>query len=93
MAAINERIPDLDGEQVTAPDASIKKLPTFNENGGSVDLLTPEVDDEEVGQSDEANAERNELTEVRALIHDYQAMREETKLLEGQSERGVNGLH
>lgn len=92
MVAINERIPDLDGGQVTALEASIKKLPTFNENGGCVDLLSPEVDDEGVDQSDEANAERKALSEVRALIHDYQEMREETKLLEGQSKRVVTGL-
>ena len=85
VAAIKEKILNLDGGQVTALEASVKKLLTFNEKGGNVDFVAPEADNEEPDESGEANAERDALIEVRAMIRDYQSTREELKLLEDQS--------
>lgn len=85
IAAIKARIPDLDGGQVTALEASVKKLLTFNEKGGNVDFVAPEANDEDADESGEADADREALDEVRAMIRDYQATREEIKLLEHKS--------
>lgn len=83
LKAISEDLPNLDGEQKTALEVSIKKLLSFNEKGGNVDFVAPEENEE--GDSDEPSPTSAALAQVRAAIHEYQQVREQIKLLEDQS--------
>ena len=63
----------MNGEVKNALTKSIKKLLTFSEQGGIVDFVKPADDDESEPSPD--------LLAARTAIHDYQAIREEIKLL------------
>lgn len=82
IALIRGRLPNLDGEQVTALEGSIKKLLTFNEKGGNVDFVAPEAQ-ATTEESEEEGSDENldPLAEVQAVIREYQATREQLKLL------------
>jgi hypothetical protein len=77
---IKARLPNLNGEQVTALEGSIKKLLAFNEKGGNVDFVAPDVDGSE--------GSREKLTEVLAAIRGYQTEREQIKSLTDQRSSG-----
>lgn len=83
LKEIGTHLPNLDGEQKSALEVSIKKLLAFNEKGGNVDFVAPEGDDEvdEEGGA-EANPANAALAQVRAAIREYQEVREQMKLLE-----------
>lgn len=88
LGLIKKRLPNLDGEKVTALEGSIKKLLSFNEKGGNVDFVAPETKDNTDEEIQDGNEERlNALTGVLAVIRDYQATREKLKLLTDQSEK------
>lgn len=82
---IKARLPDLDGEQVTALEVSVKKLLAFNEKGGNVDFVSPNVGD---GNSTETEADTEKLQGVLAEIRGYQTEREQIKSLTFQRASG-----
>ncbi len=88
IALISNKIPDLDGEKITALEGSIKKLLAFNEKGGNVDFVAPE---EGAGDEDNDNADGEAATSAleaaRSAIHDYQEVREQIKLLTDLSQQ------
>lgn len=88
MGEIRKRFPGIDGEQSTALETSIKKLLAFNEKGGNLDFVAPPEASFENDQDDDGNSEdggRASMAEARSLIHEYQALREQMKLLENKS--------
>lgn len=68
-----------DGDIKAAFTASIKKLLTFNEKGGTVDFVSPETQPED--KAGEDGGVRAALIEAQAAIRDYQSERESLKLL------------
>lgn len=83
---IKVRIPDLDGEKITAIEGSIKKLLAFNEKGGNVDFVTPEsVEGGDIADGNEKD-DLDAIREVQTMIREYQATREELKLLVHQTD-------
>jgi len=84
---IQNTLPEINGEQKTALELAIRKLLAFNEKGGDVDFVAPEIgeEDEEGGEGAEADPASAALGQVRAAIRDYHAVREQIKLLEDQS--------
>lgn len=83
IAEIKRQLPSLDGEKVSALEASTRKLLSFNEKGGNVDFVAPDggtSDSEEEGVSDSG------IAAVQAAIRDYQSVREQLKLITDQSE-------
>lgn len=81
---IETRLPNIDGSQKTAVEASVRKLLTFGEQGGSVDFVTPESPPEENEDDLKGNEDqiaRAALTEAQTVIREYQAEREALKLL------------
>jgi hypothetical protein len=87
--AIKLKIPDLDGEKVAGLEGSIKKLLLFNEKGGNVDFVAPEVDGADPTSDPEGNKEiRTALVEARAAIHEYQSVREQIKTLTDMTDKG-----
>jgi hypothetical protein len=86
---INGKIPGLDGEKVTALEGSIKKLLSFSERGGNVDFVAPEAETDEAEVELDGNEEPlTALAEARAAIHEYQAVREQIKLLADMTTNG-----
>lgn len=81
VAAIKEKLPNLDGGQVTALEASVKKLLAFNEKGGNVDFVAPDADEITDHETDEIQPENAPFADVRAMIHQYQAVRDQMKLI------------
>lgn len=77
------KIAGKDGDVGVALTASIKKLLTFSEKGGTVDFVAPEV--EEPGESDsedtDAGSLKAALIEAKTAIREYQGERESLKLL------------
>ena len=91
MEEIRKRFPDIDGEQATALETSTKKLLAFNEKGGNLDFVAPPdaPSDGDKGEDENAGDEdRNAMAEVRSLIQEYQATREQLKLLEDRTDKG-----
>lgn len=79
---IKQKLPNLDGEQITAIEGSVKKLLVFNEKGGNVDFVAPEHDDEHDDEAaEDAGVPMSTLAEARKAINEYQAVREQLKLL------------
>lgn len=71
-----------DGDVPVALTASIKKLLTFSEKGGTVDFVAPELEEvEEETDEAEDDALRVALIAAKAAIRDYQGERESLKLL------------
>jgi len=72
------------GDVGVALTASIKKLLTFSEKGGTVDFVAPDVEDSGDGDA-ESEAEdgglKAALIEAKAAIREYQGERESLKLL------------
>ena len=85
VSAIKAKMPDLDGGQITALEASVKKLLTFNEKGGNVDFVAPQIDEEKFDDLHENEDGVHDFRDARALIHDYQKVREQIKMLEDRS--------
>jgi hypothetical protein len=83
MKEIREIHKPIDGEKSTALEASIKKLLAFNEAGGSVDFVAPEVDED--GEVEAENKPRSALAQVRAAIQEYQTVREQVRMLTDMS--------
>jgi hypothetical protein len=83
LAEVRGKLPTLAGEAETALSNSIKKLLAFNEKGGNVDFVTPAEndDDGEEGENGAEGADFAALVGARAAIQDYQAARDEVKLL------------
>ncbi|TPP10508.1 hypothetical protein [Rhizobium glycinendophyticum] len=86
LAIVAERLPNLDGEKQAALTASVKKLLVFNEKGGSLDFVAPDIDDEDAQETTEASQEAQGLAQIdlsaaRRAIHEYQQVREQLKLL------------
>jgi hypothetical protein len=76
-------LPNLDGEQKSALEVSIKKLLAFNEKGGNVDFVAPQVDEKDgQDEGDDSDTAKTALSQVRSAIHQYQNVREQIKLLE-----------
>ena len=79
---IKRKIPDLDGEKITALEGSIKKLLAFNEKGGNVDFVAPDARADELdADPDGKDQPMTALAEARSAIHEYQAVRDQIKLL------------
>ncbi|MEH6699645.1 MAG: hypothetical protein V7672_13150 [Brevundimonas sp.] len=71
-----------DGDVPVALSASIKKLLTFSEKGGTVDFVAPELDEGEDGSGDADDDElKVALIAAKAAIREYQGERESLKLL------------
>ena len=83
---IKKRMPDLDGEKVTALEGSIKKLLSFNEKGGNLDFVAPQGVAEDGDDTDGNEENFNPLKEVQTMIREYQAERDQLKLLTDQTE-------
>ncbi len=82
--ALSGRLKGDNGEIDVALTASIKKLLTFSERGGTVDFVAPDVgEDSEGGDEvgDPENGLRAALLEAKAAIREYQGEREGLKLL------------
>lgn len=85
VAMLSKKVAGLDGGQITAFEASVKKLLEFNEKGGNVDFIAPDDDDD---PDDDQNATaRAALTAAREAIHEYQDMRDNIRLLEDKSKK------
>ncbi len=88
MEEIKKRLPDINGEQNTALETSVKKLLAFNEKGGNLDFVAPPKAPSEDGEDEEDDDNnRGAMAEVRGLIHEYQSVREQMKLLENRSDK------
>lgn len=78
------KISGKDGDVSVALTASIKKLLTFSEKGGTVDFVAPDVEEQEE-EDGEGEAEdgglKAALIEAKAAIREYQGERESLKLL------------
>lgn len=84
---IKVQLPNLkaekEGDKITALEASVKKLLAFNEKGGNVDFVapeeepTPEIENEQSAEKSPKAA----LSAARAAIHEYQASREQIRML------------
>lgn len=79
------------GDVSVALTASIKKLLTFSEKGGTVDFIAPE-DEEEHGEEGESEATddgglKAALIAAKAAIREYQGERESLKLLTDGTKR------
>jgi len=72
-----------DGDVGVALTASIKKLLTFSEKGGTVDFVAPDIEelDEEDGEDVADSSLKAALIEAKAAIREYQGERESLKLL------------
>lgn len=75
---------DTDGEAQNALENSIKKLLTFNEKGGNVDFVAPDISETDSGEAEEETV-NEALAEARSAIQEYQTEREAVKLLTVQS--------
>lgn len=79
------RIKIKDGDVGVALTASIKKLLTFSEKGGTVDFVAPEgeeePDEEAGGKEADDGGLKEALIEAKAAIREYQGERESLKLL------------
>lgn len=84
MEEVKLRLPNIDGSQCTALEASVKKLLTFNEKGGNLDFVAP-PEGATSGDGEDVSADRAAMTEARSLIQEYHAVREQLKLLEDRS--------
>jgi hypothetical protein len=85
LEEVKGRLPNLAGEAEIALSNSIKKLLAFNEKGGNVDFVTPAEDgDGEAG----ANPDVAALADARAAIQEYQAARDEIRLITDASNAG-----
>jgi len=83
------RVKGQNGDVSVALTASIKKLLTFSEKGGTVDFVAPDVDETEGEDGDGAQdgSLKAALIEAKAAIREYQGERESLKLLSDGSER------
>ena len=82
LAEIKPLLPDESGDKIPALTTSIKKLLEFNEKGGNVDFVSPDISEAEVEATEEAGGEKKSaVTAVREAIHEYQEVREQLKLL------------
>ncbi len=81
IALIKKRIPNIDGEKSAALEISIKNLLAFNEKGGNFDFVSPDNAVSSGGDGQDLDA----LVEVQTVIRDYQATREQLKLLTDQT--------
>jgi len=78
MAAIKKELPKgTQNDAIAGLKKSIEKLIKFNENGGTLDFVSPANEDDEDPDTP--------LAEIRQLIHDAQNEREAVKLLTDES--------
>lgn len=75
------KIAGKDGDVGVALTASIKKLLTFSEKGGTVDFVAPDLQEPEDGDESEDGGLRAALLEAKTAIREYQGERESLKLL------------
>ena len=84
--SIKVQLPNLkaekEGDKINALEASVKKLLAFNEKGGNVDFVAPEEDSApETENEQSAKNPKTALSAARAYIHEYQASREQVRML------------
>jgi hypothetical protein len=96
MKAINEELAtaipaDAPGDAKNALEKSIEKLLKFGEDGGDLDFVVPpEIEEGGAAREDATTAPRNDIEQLRKIVHDYQDTRESLKLLEhSQNENTV----
>jgi hypothetical protein len=76
------------GDRITALESSVKKLVSFLEKGGHVDLLLPEIEEE--ANEEELSLQDREIKELRARVHQIRLLEANVKLLEQKSTRKVD---
>jgi len=81
LAEVKGKLPNLAGEAENAVANSIKKLLSFNEKGGNLDFVTPAENDDEEREEDDAKPDVATLAQARAAIREYQAARDEIRLI------------
>ena len=86
LADIQNNLPKIGSDQQVALESAIRKLLAFNQKGGEVDFVTPEIDEDDEDEGAKADPANAALVKVRAAIHDYHQVREQIKLLEDQSQ-------
>ena len=79
--------PEADGEASNALENSIKKLLTFNEKGGNVDFVAPDVSESDDDDAEDQSAMNDALAAAREAIQEYQTEREAVKLLIAQNDK------
>ena len=75
----------MDGGQITALESSVKKLLTFNEKGGNIDFVAPEADETTAKEAPDGKEGTSKIGDARAMIHAYQEVREQIKMIEDRS--------
>jgi hypothetical protein len=85
LAEVKGTLPTISGEAENALSNSIKKLLAFNEKGGNVDFVSPDNSGDEESGDDENTPDTAALAQARAAIHDYQASRDEIRLITASS--------
>lgn len=79
LAEVKKAIPQIDGERENALMNSVQKLLAFSRAGGDVDFVAPLSEEE--GEDGEAEGVAAYLAEAREAIVEYQATRDEIRLL------------
>lgn len=82
---IKKETSTLDGEKITGLEGSIKKLLSFNEKGGNVDFVAPETETDDLHSPADDKGIISALGEARTEIREYQNVREQLKLLTGNT--------
>lgn len=76
-----------DGDKITALKKSIDKLLNFTNNGGVVDIVQPEEDEQDVDQENDSNL-RREVERLKSDMSEIRKLENKIKLLEEKNKKG-----